>query len=258
MSDGDDKWPDVRRGDVAAALGLLSRLPVPVNTDAAQRRGARAAWAFPLAGLGLGLIAALVGALALWCGLPAPLVAGLVLACLVITTGAMHEDGLADSADGLWGGWTPERRLEIMKDSRIGAYGVIALILALGLRWQALSLLISHGLLLPGVLVVAMLSRAAMVPLMARLPHARAGGLSASVGRPPVATAQLATVIAVVAALLLFGLWGILLSLVALIAATACALIARRKIGGQTGDILGATQQVTELSLLLTLAALAA
>jgi len=136
MTDRNDDGP-IRTGDIPAAIGLLSRLPVPVDTDLATRRGARAAWAYPLAGLVVGALAGLVAQVALWLGLPPSIAALLALAAMIAITGALHEDGLADSADGLWGGWDRARRLEIMKDSRIGTYGVLALGLTLLLRAAA-------------------------------------------------------------------------------------------------------------------------
>lgn len=255
MSDRDN-IPQLR--DVAAAIGLLSRLPVRVNEAHATARGASAAWAYPLAGLVVGLIACVVGQIALSLGLAASLVAGLIIATVVIITGAMHEDGLADAADGLWGGWDKTRRLEIMKDSSIGAYGVIALVLGLGLRWQALTVLIGVGGVWVPVLAAAMISRAVMVPVMARLPHARDTGLSHAVGRPDEMTALIAIAIAVIGALFLLQFSGLWVIAAAALSALACALIAKAKINGQTGDILGATQQVAEISMLLTLCALLA
>lgn len=254
MGQEHDKSQLIAWQDVPAALGLLSRLPVPVDAEKATARGAQAAWAYPIAGLVLALIAATLGQFALWLGIPAPLVAGLVLASLIIMTGAMHEDGLADAADGLWGGWEKERRLEIMKDSHIGAYGVIALVLGLGLRWQALSIAIEADWLWPALIGVAILSRAVMVPLMSLLSNARDGGLSRSVGRPSTKTVLVASGVAAMGALLTLQLAGLVIILIAALSATVCASIARAKIGGQTGDILGATQQITEIALLLTLA----
>ena len=113
-------------GDLPAALGLLTRLPVRVNTANATARGARAAWAWPLAGVAVGAIAALAAAAAMWCGLPLGVCSLLLIAVQMIVSGAMHEDGLADIIDGLWGGWDKDRRLAIMKDSQIGTYGVLA------------------------------------------------------------------------------------------------------------------------------------
>ena len=240
----------IAAGDPATAISLLTRLPL--RSD--HGRGAAAAWAWPLAGLAVAVPAVLLAYLATSLGLSGGSAAALVLVVQTVLTGAMHEDGLADSADGLWGGWTRERRLEIMRDSRIGTYGTMALVLITLLRWQALTTLITAGHVLAPVLATALLSRAAMAALMAALPNARGTGLSHSVGQPEPRTALLAGTIAVVVALLLTGWSGLAAALVALLVIIAIALIARAKIGGQTGDILGATQQLTEAAMLLTLA----
>ena len=234
--------------DILLACALLTRLPVPVDPEFASKRGAGAAWAYPLAGLLVALIAGGFGWVTLQIGLSPGLAAGLVLTGQVVMTGAMHEDGLADSADGLWGGWTRERRLEIMKDSRIGSYGVLAMVLALGLRWQALTAL--GAAFLPALLVAALLSRAVIVIVMAALPSARADGLSRGIGRPSAVTAGLGLAVATALSLALTGWLALILLAIAGLAAWACAIIARVKIGGQTGDILGATQQVSEIAIL--------
>jgi adenosylcobinamide-GDP ribazoletransferase len=242
----------VHPADPALALGLLTRLPVRV---ARAERGARAAWAWPLAGAVLGALSALTGGAALALGLPAQVAALLALTTLVMLGGGLHEDGLADSADGLWGGWTRERRLEIMRDSRIGSYGVIALALSLALRAVALSALFAAGTgaAAAGLIAAAMLSRAAMAGAMAALPHARESGLAQAQGRPPRATAGLAAGLAIVAAVLLCGLSGLIAAAGAALAALAMARLARARIGGQTGDILGAAQQLAEIAALLCL-----
>ena len=119
--------------DIPAALRLLTRLPLP---GAGGPPRPSAAWAWPLAGLIVGTLAAGIGIAAL------PLGAGIAAACAMgaqaMLTGAMHEDGLADCADGFWGGWTRERRLAIMKDSAIGTYGTMALLITGLIRWSAL------------------------------------------------------------------------------------------------------------------------
>ncbi|PRY24981.1 cobalamin-5'-phosphate synthase [Aliiruegeria haliotis] len=240
--------------DIALATALLSRLPVPVDADFARSRGAKAAWAYPLAGLFVAAIAGGLGLLLLWLGLPGSLAAGIALGAQIVMTGAMHEDGLADAADGLWGGWDKERRLEIMKDSRIGTYGVIALVLSVGLRWSALTALADH--LLPAMLVAALLSRAVMLFVMAALPNARDGGLSKSIGRPDLMTATIGAGLAFAVSLAIVGTTGLPLALVTLLAALACAAIAQTKIGGQTGDILGATQQISAICCLAAATAL--
>ncbi len=240
--------------DVTAALGLLTRLPVAVDGTWATARGAASAWAYPVVGLILGVIAGVIATVCLWIGLPVTITAGLVLVATVMMTGAMHEDGLADCADGFWGGWDRARRLEIMKDSRIGTYGVAALVLGLGLRWLALSAALGTGLW-AAVLVPAIVSRAAMVWVMNALPHARDGGLSRSVGRPGIVVAQVAVAVAAVMALVLLGAGVLPVAGVAALVTWGMMRVATAKIGGQTGDVLGAVQQVVEIAVLLVLAA---
>lgn len=244
----------IRFRDVPLALSLLSRLPVPLRR---YDRGARAAWAYPLAGLVLGVLAALGGLLALALGMPSPLAALVALTIPIVLSGALHEDGLADTADGLWGGWTRERRLAIMKDSQIGSYGVIALILSLGARGVALWLLfeISPEAATTAILAAALLSRAMMPLMMCALPHARDTGLSQAQGRPPVATVALGLGLAATGAVWLTGGAGLGALLCAGITTLVLGLTARAKISGQTGDILGATQQLAEIAVLFSLLA---
>ena len=250
--------PLISLNDLSAATGLLTRLPFPVDGDRAIARGAAAAWAYPLVGVLVAGMAATVHLGAIWVGVPASLAAGLVLLTLVVLTGALHEDGLADTVDGLFGGWTRERRLDIMKDSRIGAYGVLALVFSLGLRWGTLDVLSATADLWPALIAAAALSRGAMVGVWAALPPARPSGLAASVGRPRRATALLAASIALVVAVAGLGLLaGLVASLCAAAAGYGVARTALTRIGGQTGDILGASQQVSEIAVLVSLAALA-
>ncbi len=238
-------------GDLALALGLLTRLPLPGAPD--LTRGAAAAWAWPVAGLAAGII----GALAIWLtsGLPAGVSAAVGLTAMIMTTGAMHEDGLADTADGLWGGWDRDRRLEIMKDSRIGAYGVIALILSLLARWSLLATLIGAGVVWAPLIAAAMLSRVPMVFLMTLMDPARPGGLAGQVGQPPIGAAMIAAALALIVALILSGGAAIWAMALAFLLVLGLALIAQAKIGGQTGDILGASQQISEIAALAVLAA---
>ena len=237
--------------DVVAVLGLLTRLPVP-SIDPAGTHGANAAWAWPLAGLVVGGLGALVASLAFLAGLPAPVAALAFVATQVAATGALHEDGLADSLDGLWGGWDRTRRLEIMSDSRIGAYGVVGLVLTLGLRWQLWALAIGAGALWPAALALGLASRAPMAVLSAALPFARPDGLSRSVGRPSPRAAAGAGLIGALGLIPLGWAAPVVLAGICAVA-WAWARIARARIGGQTGDILGAVQQLSEIAGLLAL-----
>jgi adenosylcobinamide-GDP ribazoletransferase len=237
--------------DVVVAGTLLTRLPLPHAPKSAFERQENSVWAFPVIGLLIGLFAALSGAIAFGLGLSAMITAGIMLGVTVVLTGAMHEDGLADCADGFWGGFDPARRLEIMKDSQIGTYGVLALLIIVGLRWLALSAVISTGF--AGVIAAAMLSRGVLPALMSLLVHARETGLSHSVGRPPQSLALAAFGLASLFALFLIGTSAFGAIVVTALIAIAAAKLAKIKIDGQTGDVLGATQVLAETAVLLWL-----
>jgi len=245
-----DTPPLISRADIPAALGLLTRLPLRVDFDRARARSAQATWAYPLVGLVVGSGMALLGLVLTTLGLPDQITAALVLALSIIVTGAMHEDGLADSADGLWGGWDPDHRLTIMKDSYIGAYGVIAIGLSLILRWSLLTVLVGTPAGLLAMIAAAMLSRASMTALMVWLPNARTTGLSQSVGRPAFASGGIAVGISILAGVIFMGVSVAPAVIAVAVTAFVCGAIARAKINGQTGDILGATQQLTEIAAL--------
>ncbi len=239
--------------DPFVALALLTRLPMPALPDAAFERQAQASWAFPLVGLIIGTMAAVIAGISLSVGLPVWIAAGLALTAQIIITGALHEDGLADTVDGFWGGWTIERRLEIMKDSHIGAYGVLALVLSVGLRWAALSVVLSHSVWI--LMAVGVASRMGLPALMSALPRVRPGGLSDRVGEPPTPSVLVSGFMGLVLVGVLLGAEMAVAVLATMLAVWVCGAIARNKVGGQTGDVLGATQQITELACLLALAA---
>lgn len=259
---------DVLAGDLLNVMRFYTRLPLPVFRFEQEPHALpdfrRAAWAIPVTGAVIGACGALAGGLAYLAGLSPLITATLAVAVQVTMTGAFHEDGLADSCDGLFGGATPERRLEIMKDSRIGTFGGAGLVFALLLRVLALSELFrlmgpAALILLPGI---AALSRAvALMPVLLLRP-AGSQGLAASVPLPDLPAWLLASAIG---ALVHAGacLWldlplgGLVAGLVALLLMPPLAALAQRKIGGHNGDILGACQQLAEIALLLALSAAA-
>lgn len=228
--------------DITTAFALLTRLPVPVDHPRAGARGAGAAWAYPVVGALLGLLAGTLGWALISLGISTGMAAVFVIAVQVGMTGAMHEDGLADMADGM-GGFTPEKRLEIMKDSRIGAYGAIALVLALLARHTGISEIAASDLPL-ALAALGAGSRALMVAVMAWLPNARAGGLSAAAGKPE---AWPALGLGLAFCMLAFGWNGFWIFIGMALAVAFIALIAKARFGGQTGDILGASQQSAEI-----------
>jgi adenosylcobinamide-GDP ribazoletransferase len=248
-----DKTDPLRQLWLAAVL--LTRLPLPHLPATAFKAGPRAVWAYPLVGLGVGAVSALAGQLALWAGIPPLAACALALGAMMLLTGAMHEDGLADTCDGFWGGTSTPRRLEIMCDSQIGTFGVLALVIVSLLKISALAAL--SGSWWAALIVAAALSRGMMPALMWALPPARVDGLSHSVGRPTMRAASAAFAIGATIALAGLGLAGVLVIGISALVGLGTALIAKRKIGGQTGDVLGATQQLSEAVILLTCSALA-
>lgn len=215
---------------------------------------AEAGWAFPIVGLVVGLIAAAVGQVLLGFGAPSVIVAGAVLLIMVLVTGALHEDGLADVADGLGGGHSVERKLEIMRDSSTGAYGVIALVFSLLLRFSLLNLLITSGLVsLWLVLPLALMtSRAFMLVAMSSPGTHQQGGKSLG------ASAGVAS--SLVAILWICALAGVfsLISFIGFVFVAIVGLGARwyflRHIGGMTGDGYGFIEQVTQIATLVVFA----
>lgn len=241
-------------GDIAACVGFYTRLPVPAL--AGERSFAEAQWAAPIAGVVIGLVVGAVLMLAAGLGMPAGLAAALALGAGIAVTGALHEDGLADVADGFGGGRTRDDKLAIMKDSRIGTYGVLALGLSLIARWSALATLAAIGDVTAVLAIVAAhaAGRALVPSMMHRLPAARAGGVSAgvgAVGRGPALTSLALGALALIGC----GPWFALVSaLVLAIAYLGLEALARRQIGGQTGDVLGALEQLCETAILVVAA----
>ena len=232
--------------DIWAAFSLLTRLPVPVDHERAGKRAALSVWAYPIVGACLGAIAGLVAVLLQMLLLPSGLTAAAALLVLIALSGAMHEDGLADCADGFWGGHTREKRLEIMHDSSVGAYGVVVLIVFLLAQWSAIeAILFANPIaLLAGVGAV---SRLPMVLALWTMPNARNDGLSARVGMPSALSVQLAVLSAFIISMIAFGWLGFAILIIAVLCAVPIFFIANSKIEGQTGDVLGASQKCAEI-----------
>lgn len=232
-----------RRIDEARlALMILTVLPVGGLADPVPPIHA-ARWAMPLAGLPLGLVGWGVLTMGTAIGLPPIVSAVLAVAALVGLTGGLHHDGLADLADGM-GGRDPQRRLEIMRDSRIGSFGAMALMIAYMTGAGALADL-AGAVPLAAFIMVSVASRLAMVAVMELLPAARDQGLGHAAAKGSHGAWWLGALLSVVLAATL-GLWGV--ATLGAMAAAACliALLALRRLGGQTGDVLGAIQVTTE------------
>jgi adenosylcobinamide-GDP ribazoletransferase len=249
--------------DVARAVAFLSRIPIPSFAFAGYNgKLDRAARAFPMAGVVIALLPALVFLVMLGLRADRLMSAFVALALQAAMTGALHEDGLADCADGLGGGRNRDHALSIMKDSRIGTYGAIALILSFALRAAALAAVaraappLASALAIPAI---ACISRAALVWHWHRLPAAKPDGVAAAAGQPGEGAMHMALVSAcLLSAVLVWPGLGPLPLVCALLACGSSAMtftrIVRRKLAGHTGDTLGATQQISEITAFCALA----
>jgi adenosylcobinamide-GDP ribazoletransferase len=252
----DDLWVQRRVNDLKIGLIFLSRLPLAHQEPIGKGQLAQALWTAPIVGVGVGLVGAGVYGLAQALHVPPLPAAALAVAATVIVTGGLHEDGLADVADGFGGGATRERKLEIMRDSRIGAYGVCALILFFILRVAALTNLDDPGVVAAALVAAHAAARAPFAAFMRLVPPARLDGLSADAGRPPQATAVVAVAIGLIVLLIGMGLAAGAVAIMLLCAAFGfMAWLCTRQIGGQTGDVLGALEQIGEIAVLLVAAA---
>ncbi|WP_415552164.1 adenosylcobinamide-GDP ribazoletransferase [Komagataeibacter rhaeticus] len=242
------------RADLVCGIGLLSRLPTGwLAGDGLPCSMARSIWCWPLVGALLGSVTGLAYAGLLQCGLATLPAAAWSIGMQLLLCGGLHEDGLADMADGCGGGRGRARKLEIMRDSRVGSYGVMALAVAMLVRVGALAAM--PGMMaLVALPVAGALARAGMVVLLWRLPPARGDGLASTLRTlPRPALAACLCLTGALTALLLPGARAVAAMVVAVAATGVMCRLARWQLGGQTGDVLGATAVVTECAVLTAL-----
>lgn len=242
--------------DLIMALRLYSRLPTGSSAHLAPNIS-RFALALPFASVIIGLVPSLILFLGYLLGLPPLYVTFLAVAGAIIVTGAMAEDAAGDSADGLVGGQTPTRRLEILKDSRLGTYGVTAIVLLIGLRVSVIVALFAQGVHLAILLWLAasILARSAAIWLTRSLPPARTDGASAASGRVSKKSFWIGSVFAALLAFVMAAPWvgvlGLVVSFGAIVVVTwGWGKICDRLVGGQTGDLIGALQAALEITAL--------
>jgi adenosylcobinamide-GDP ribazoletransferase len=260
--EGDPRYPRILH-DFVMAMRFFSRLSMGDIPHEAPNLD-RMAPAVPIASLVIALLPAL--AMMLLCLATAPpfVAASVGVGLVIVLTGAMPEDALADSADGLFGGTTIERRLEIMKDSRHGTYGVVAIVLYIVIRIAVLGSIAAVNPLAAGGVMVAsqIIARSGALWLSVDLPSAREGGASASAGRIDKRSFAIGVIVAVLLTLILAAPFvtviGLVLTLLAAAGvASAWAWTCRRLIGGQTGDLIGALQALVEVAVLVLLSVFA-
>jgi adenosylcobinamide-GDP ribazoletransferase len=248
-------------GEFLNALRFMTVLPVP-SSDAAAKPDwlSRCAKYFPAVGICVGVVSA--GALLLAGAIWGPVIAALMaVAASIVVTGALHEDGLADTADGFGGGWSVERRLAIMKDSRIGTYGVLALAFGIALRVASLA---EMPLWSAAAALIAAHAAARITPafVMNAMPYAgdtaamKVSYADARVSAHDMRFAAIVTLCALVPLAFVSILSVITGLLLGAIFAAAIVLWARKLINGYTGDVLGATEQMFEIGFLLGVAAI--
>ncbi len=259
------RWQGVVR-DIAVSLVFLTRIPPErLGLDPSAAPDLRAAVrVFPLAGALIGVAGGLVLLLGNSLSLPPLAVALVAIAVMTVLTGALHEDGLADTVDGFGGGRTIEARLAIMRDSRIGSYGALALVFSVAVKASLVAAFLPSRPLsaAAAVILAETLGRAAIVHHWADLPPARPDGLAAGIGQPDRETVAISLVAALAIGVIVGTIaGGPIAALVALAAAALATLafnrLAGRMIGGHTGDTLGAAEQCASLAALLALVAFA-
>jgi adenosylcobinamide-GDP ribazoletransferase len=241
--------------DLRTAVAFLTRVPMPHPAGPVPANFVRAQRLFPIVGAAIGAAVGLVCLGLRAIGVPDLAAAALALGAGAILTGALHEDGLADVADGFGGGRDVAAKLEIMRDSRLGTYGALILLVSFVTKVSALAAL-PDGMVAPGLIAAHALGRGVLPLMSMNLVYARQDGLAANAGRPDPATAGLAAAFAfAIAVLVLPGFEALGAALAAGLAAIGMAWLAQRQIGGQTGDVLGGAEQVAETAILVLLAA---
>ena len=236
---------------LAISLGLFTRIPVKSSEHSVDL--GKTVWAWPLIGGFLGVIIGICAEVLNSLAIPPEISSLLILSLLILVTGGFHEDGLADTFDGLWGGNTPEKRLEIMNDSRHGTFGVLALVISILFRWVLLKILFESGFLIGPLVVVCVISRAAVVPFMSILPSARKKGLASEIGRVPLWSAGFCFIISLIPIYIFLGPIGFIPVVIGLFITLPVYFYAKKLLKGQTGDVLGTVQQLTEIGIMLAI-----
>ena len=242
-------WIGIRLAELQLAFMLLTRLPAGTLTSQLPEL-AHARWAFPIVGCIVGGIIAVSYIILSLLLLPSFAAAILAITAGLFSTGAIHEDGLADCADGFGGGQNREKKLAIMRDSAIGSYGTLSLIIIMGLRISLLSMLPAKLEIVTPIIICAVISRYAMVGYLCLLPAARQDGLGnqASGNQTSgdnISALLLAGLIALPA--FVIGAFGLIYVIIAIVSvALIWGVIAKYKLGGQTGDVCGAGQIICE------------
>lgn len=244
---------------LAQAIGFLSRYPVPSKYFQSDDGSmTETSGYYVIAGVVIALPLACIAAILTTFNINSMLIAAILVASLTFVTGALHEDGLSDCADGFWGSTQKDKVLVIMKDSRLGSYGTLALVFAILIKFVALTLILAHlGAFSAfiAILIASGCSRGIMVWHWSELPAARDDGVAVSVGEPSAKALQLIMISIAVLGVVSIIFTGFLATSLAIILAAAISYyftkLSNDKIDGHTGDTIGATQQLSEIAILI-------
>lgn len=233
------------------ALSFFTRLPIG-RRDFGNVTLAQSAWAFPIVGAVIGALDGLFYLAMLNLGIASNIAAWLTIIFHLLLTGGLHEDGLADTADGLASGKTIEQKLAIMRDSRIGSYGVLTLVTVISLRANIISGFADNLPTLLLFVAAAAASRGFMVIFMQSTTYARNDGLAANSGKPSIANTLTAALISIISLLLTSQIYSALIAIYTLaVLYIIIRYVVIKNFGGITGDTLGASQQLSEVAMLI-------
>jgi len=240
-----------RYNEIKLAITLLTRIPIGSikgEVPAISVTG----WVWPIIGLLIGLASGGVYLLGSYLNFPPPISALLSISISILLTGGLHEDGLADVADGFGGGHTKERKLEIMRDSRVGTYGILALIISVGFRVITVACFTEPLVAFSAILLTSAISRTAMILALSFMPVARNDGMGHTASdKSNQKIAYIALGIMSVGMIPIGFVISFSIFVILIISCTLFGWVAIRQIGGQTGDVLGTMQQIAEVTTLL-------
>ena len=241
--------------DLAVALAFYTRLPIRPQKPVDGAALARASWCLPIVGALIGVIAGFAYWVSVRLNMPQLVAATIAVATSMMLTGCLHENGLANTADGFGGGTTPARALDIMRERRIGAIGACALIVSFALRVGAITDLPKAGLVAWALIGAHTMARAGLPLFMRLVPPSGPDELAAQTVTPPPDRAWASLVIGAVILWIALGFTAALVAIVFMLLGNAVvALVSHRKVGGQTSDVLGAVEQAGECIVLMTTA----
>ena len=249
--------PQIFFKDILLSLSFLTRIPISKDL-VFERNLMDAAWSFPLIGALVGFLGGIVALLLSYFNIPPIIISLITIGAIILLTGGLHEDGLADTADGFGSNKNPEDKINIMRDSQIGVYGTLALIIAISVKAFALTELINKDpffTCIIALIVSGALSRSTIVGIAFFLEKASETGLASFAGKPKANGAGMCFLISILFCIFLLPLTKVLAAMfLSIVTTVVIGFLSKKQINGYTGDILGTTQILSETAILIYLA----